>query len=208
MGGPEHPDLDRLAAAAPAQAADLIARLLDPRIVLGLTLAVTCLRQATSPAAGLGWLGVTALSCIGVPWLMLVLLLHRGRVADAQVVQREQRRLPLVAALASIVVGLVALHLLDAPRPIVALVAAILASGLAITVISWWHKASIHTGVAVAAGAVLAQQVSGWVWMVGMPLAAAVGWARWRAGRHTGWQVVSGALVGLAVGGGVFGVLR
>lgn len=134
-----------------------------------------------------------------VPLGVVRLLRRAGRVADAHIVRREQRLVPLAAAVVSVAVGLALLHLAGAPAALVRVLAATLAALLVLALVTVVHKVSFHTGV-VAGGAVA-------LWVTGTHLCGVVlgllvpvvAWARVRRGRHSVAQVVLGGLVAAAV---------
>lgn len=194
-----HPDVVRLLGAPPSRWADAVGRVLDPSwqtLVLAL---VVSLRHSPDVASGLGWAVAATTFCVVVPYAVLAALVGRGHVTDRQVVIREQRRIPLLAALASVVVGLVTLALVGAPRPLVALVATVLVGLLVLGGVSRWHKASFHTAVTTVSVVVLTRELGPGFLLVGVPVLALAAWARVRAGRHSRAQVVVGLLVGILV---------
>lgn len=195
---PDHPDLTRLADAGRSPAADLVSTVLDPAWCVLATLTVVSVASTSTLLGAALWVLLSAFFCVGVPMLILGTLLRRGLVLDRHVVVREQRRLPLVGALASFVAGTGVLLLAGAPRGVLALVVAMVAGLVIMSIVSLWVKASFHVGVA-AGSVVVLGLVLGWPLGLGLsPLVAAAGWARVRAGRHTVGQVV----LGLVVGGG------
>ncbi|TDC26391.1 phosphatase PAP2 family protein [Micromonospora sp. 15K316] len=163
--------------------------------------------SAQGGAAGLGWALLAVVFVSGIPFAYIVGGVRRGRLTDHHVGQREQRRIPLLVGLCSVVVGLVLLVGLGAPRPVVALaVAGAIGLVVAVTVSHWW-KMSIHS--AVAAGTVVILVLTfGARLLLTAPLLALVGWSRVRLRDHTVPQVVVGGLVGGLVAGAVFAVLR
>lgn len=201
------PDQARLEAAVPSRAAALVNAAADPApVLLGGLFAVTA--HVTPAARAAGWTALAAAFCIAIPYAVLLLLVRRGRVADRHIVVRGERLLPFAVALASTLTGLGVLVLAGAPRPLVALLGCGLLAFVGIIAISVRSKASVHTGVATAVGTALALEFGGWVLAFAVPAAAAVGWARVRAGRHTGWQVVTGAAVAAAAVAAGYPVLR
>ncbi|HVA25337.1 MAG TPA: phosphoesterase PA-phosphatase, partial [Chloroflexota bacterium] len=117
------------------------------------------------------------------------------------------RPLPLVVAICSIAAGLILMTLFGAPRPMIALVAAMtvgLLVSLAITVL--W-KISVHTAV-VSGAVVIVALVFGPAFAALAPLVALIGWARLERGDHTLPQVLAGAAIGAAIAAGVFLPLR
>lgn len=196
MGLPAHPDVARLGAARPSRLADAVSAGGDPAYLVILTLVVVALTSAGSIPSALGWVALTSAFCVGLPSVVLRILIARGLVLDRHVVVREQRAVPLLVALVSVSAGLGLLVLLDAPHPLVALVASMLVGAVPMTVVSRWYKASFHTGVAAGTAVVLVLVLGPWLLVPVVPGVAAVGWARIRAGRHTVVQVVLGAVLG------------
>lgn len=202
-----HPDVVRLSAARPSRATDVVALVTHPAVMVVAVLAVVALRSTTQPGWAALWAGLAVLFCVVIPYGVLLVMAAKGHVLDQHLVVREQRRAPLLAALASVVVGLLVLAGLGAPGPVIALVVAMLAGLGAMTIVSHWYKASFHLavagGVTVIVGLVLG-------WLVVVPLVALVGliaWARLRAGRHSRGQVLVGLVVGAAAAAIVYPAL-
>jgi membrane-associated phospholipid phosphatase len=108
----------------------------------------------------------------------------------------------MAIALACVVVDLLVLGWLDAPRALFALVVSMVA-GLAVALaITWYWKISIHAAAAAGTVASLAILVSAW-WLLLAPLVALTGWARVALRNHTPAQVVVGAIVGATAAAGV-----
>ena len=155
------------------------------------------------------WWGLLgALFAAGIPLAYIVRGVRQGRFTDHHLPEREHRRVPLLFGIGSVAVGLVVLLLLDAPRDVLALLAAG-AAGLIVfaAVTHWWWKMSIHAGVAAGTVAVLAS-VYGGTALWAAPLVPLIGWARVRLSAHTVAQVVAGAIAGALIAGTVFPGLR
>ena len=100
------------------------------------------------------------------------------------------------------VVGILAVVALSAPRRLVGVVIAMLIGLLLVAVANLGTKASFHTAVCAGAAVILSML---W-WPAGLVLGVAtpvVAWARWDEGRHSAGQVILGVLLG-AVGGASF----
>ncbi|MEO5744245.1 MAG: phosphatase PAP2 family protein [Terracoccus sp.] len=196
MAPDPHPDVLRLEAARPSAVSDAVAAAADPAVVVTATALLVSVRSATSPLSGLGWALFAIGFCVGLPYVALLVMLRQGTVTDRHLLVREQRRRPLAVAAVSVVTGFLLLLGSGAPRPLVALVAAMAAGLVAMSAVTHWYKASFHTGVVAGSAGVLAL-VFGPLTLVGMvPLTALVGWARVRSGRHAVGQVLVGGLVG------------
>jgi membrane-associated phospholipid phosphatase len=153
------------------------------------------------------WGLIAALFAGLVPMAYIVGQVRRRRLSDHHVGVREQRRLPLLVGILSVLLGIGVLVLGEAPRELVALVAAMavgLAASLLVT-LAW--KISIH--VAVVAGAVvILVLVFGPAALSLVPLVVLVGWARVVMQDHTPAQTLAGAALGALVAASVFSLLR
>ncbi|QQS00573.1 MAG: phosphoesterase PA-phosphatase [Austwickia sp.] len=203
----DHPDLVRLAAARPSRLARAISEATDPALVVAAVTTYVAVRSSGGWLSGLGWAGLAVLFCVALPYGVLFVLLRGGVVADRHVVRREQRLWPSLTALVSVLVGLGLLWRLGAPWPLIVLVLSQLAGLVAISLVTLWSKASLHTAVTAGALCVVALLQGGAWWAIAALCAAIVGWARIRGGRHSPPQVVAGLLIGAATTIGVFGPL-
>ncbi|MEU7891753.1 hypothetical protein AB0B45_02685 [Nonomuraea sp. NPDC049152] len=159
------------------------------------------------PVAGLlaeGWTGLAwgllaAALCAGVPAAVIWVGVRRGRLDSIHLVERKSRKGPMLAGFAAVVVGLVVLAVLDAPRVVVASAAVMLAWVVVMGSITLLWKISFHTGVSAGTAVVLAHVLPPMpVLAVGMVVVAVIGWARVRVSHHTAGQVIAGAAAGTA----------
>lgn len=142
-----------------------------------------------------------------VPYAFLLWSMRRGLVADRHIRQRTQRALPLMFGMASVVLGLLLLAWLDAPRELLALVGAMLA-GLAVVLgITTVWKVSVHTGVAAGTGVILAMTFGTAALPPTVAAVVVIAWARVALSDHTVAQVIGGSVIGAAVAGVVFQLL-
>jgi len=109
--------------------------------------------------------------------------------------ERAQRPALLAFTLASVVVGLVVLRLLHAPRDLFALMVAMVA-GMAITLlVSTFWKISIHASCVAGAITSLALLVDARAWWLS-PLVLATAWSRMLLRHHSLAQVAAGTFLG------------
>jgi membrane-associated phospholipid phosphatase len=154
------------------------------------------------------WWGLPgAMFAAAIPFAYVVRGVRRGSYADHHIPEREHRRLPLLFGACSLAAGLVLLLVLDAPRDVIALLAAGGTGLVLFAVVTHWWKISIHAGVAAGTVAVLVAVYGPWA-LTTAPMVPLVGWARLRLSAHTLSQVVVGAIVGALVAGTVFPALR
>ena len=151
--------------------------------------------------------GVAALFESILPFAYILHQVRRGRLSDRHVGERSQRLVPLLVAFGSVMVGAVLLVLLDAPRSLLAGVAAGGVGLLVAAAVNHWWKMSVHAAVAAGSCAILAI-VFGPVLLVTVPVVALVCWSRVRLGDHSVAQVIVGAVVGAVVAASVFAALR
>ena len=163
--------------------------------------------HSTAGSAGLAWGLLAATFCGLVPYGIVLAGVHRRRWTDRHLRARQQRPIPFLAAIASVLAGLALLLALDAPRPLVALVVAML-TGLAVTLlVTLWWKLSVHSAAAGGTVAILALTF-GPALTLAVPAVALVAWARVRLGDHTPAQTLAGAALGGLVATTVFILLR
>jgi len=187
--------------------AQLVTEVFAPLPVVATLLIAVAWRTASSPAQAITWGLVAALFASAVPFVYIARGVRRRRLTDHHVSVRQQRPLPLLVAICSIVVGLTLMLLFGAPRPMIALIAAMtvgLVVSLAIT-LCW--KISVHTAVLSGAVVIVALVFGlGFFWLT--PTVALLGWARLERGDHTVPQVLIGAVTGALIAAGMFIPLR
>ncbi|MGW3209270.1 hypothetical protein [Streptomyces sp. NPDC001135] len=148
---------------------------------------------------GLGWGVVAAVFTAVVPTLILRFGERRRYWGDRHVRRRQDRIVAAPGVMATVLTGTALLYALDASTAVVALVAAMVAVLLALLVITFFWKVSVHSAVASGALAILVTVFGPWM-LVLTPLVVLIGWSRVRLGCHTVGQVAVGALVGATVG--------
>ncbi|GAB3674846.1 phosphatase PAP2 family protein [Saccharopolyspora tripterygii] len=174
-------------------------------IVVLLPLAVAW--QATHrvlPALGWGLL-VAATSSI-LPMGVIVWGARTGRWDSHHVRDRAGRAVPFLALIVMSLVGLGLLVALGAPWSLIALDIAMIGSLFVTGAITVWWKVSMHSAVASGAVVILALLYHP-AWWALMVLVAAISWSRVQIRDHTTAQVTGGAIIGAAVGGGLFAAL-
>jgi membrane-associated phospholipid phosphatase len=139
--------------------------------------------------------------------IFIVLGARRGRWDGHHVRDREHRLVPMAMCLLSALAGLAILLVGSAPRDVIALSWAMIVTLRVCTLITRWWKVSLHATVAGGAVATVTLLYGPWLlFLVG--LLGLVCWSRVKLTDHTATQVIVGALLGPAVGGAVFLLLR
>ncbi|MFD9435908.1 hypothetical protein [Streptomyces sp. NPDC060002] len=156
--------------------------------------------------AGVGWGLFAAVFTAVLPTLLLRFGERRRYWGDRHVRRRQDRIVAAPGVMGSVITGTALLYGLDAPAAVKALVTAMLVVLLALLVITFFWKVSVHCAVASAATAILTE-VFGPRMLVLTPLVALIGWSRIRLRCHTTGQVAVGTLVGAAVSTPVFDLL-
>ena len=165
--------------------------------------------QATGHRIGatVGWAAVVALFSSVLPMAFIIRGARLGRWDGHHVRNREGRLVPLTLGLASTAIGLVILLLGGAPRAMVALDGAMLATLIGCLVITRWWKISLHAAVSSGAVVLLSLLYGPWLLLLGV-LVALVGWSRTTLADHTAAQVLAGVAIAPVLGGVVFVLLR
>ncbi|MGW7453886.1 phosphatase PAP2 family protein [Streptomyces sp. NPDC054787] len=157
--------------------------------------------------AGIGWGLLGCLFAAGIPLAFIKHGIRRGRWADRHVGQRPQRILVMTFASASVAGGLLLLRAFGAPRPMTALIAAMLVTLATLLAVTPAWKISVHAAVSSGSVAMLALTYGPWVLPASL-LVAVVGWSRVELEDHTPAQVLVGTAVGGVVAAGTFALLR
>lgn len=182
---------------AMARWARVVTEVMAPVVLVVVVTFVVAIHAAGSGRGLL--LGVVAMFfAAGLPYAILQVGIRRGVLGDRHLTQRHQGPVMMTIGLVSIVVGLLALSLLDAPRALFALVWGICAAVAVCLAVTLRWKISIHTACAGGVVAALAVLVNPWLLVVA-PLVVLVAWSRVGLGDHTTRQVVVGAAVGFGV---------
>lgn len=190
---------------------DITARLITELLAPSVLMVILFLVIGTSLGGGFPtgfWWGLAGafFASIG-PIAIIMGGVLRGHWSDHHLTVQEHRRVPLIAASALVVVGLVLLAVLRAPRDVLATEAAMLAGLVVSTSITQVWKISFHTGVAAAVGLILTIAL-GPVLILTYPLLAAIGWARVHLGDHTVAQVLTAVPIGALSAGLTFILAR
>ncbi|MGW2509900.1 hypothetical protein ACWC0A_10805 [Streptomyces scopuliridis] len=156
--------------------------------------------------AGVGWGLFAAVFTAVLPTLILRFGERRQYWGDRHVRRRQDRIVAAPGVMASVITGTGLLHGLEAPAEVTSLVMAMLAVLLALLVITFFWKVSVHSAVASGALVILTSVFGPWMLAL-TPLVVLIGWSRIRLRCHTVGQVTVGALIGAAVSAPVFELL-
>ncbi|MCY0929427.1 hypothetical protein OTB20_25155 [Streptomyces sp. H27-H1] len=157
--------------------------------------------------SGVAW-GVVAGIFSGVLPILWIKWGERRKLwGDRHVRRRQDRLLVIPGIMVSVGAGITVMVAFDAPRELLALVAAMMAALAVFLLVTTVWKISFHT--AVPAGAVaVASLAFGWWALAAVPLVAIIGWSRLVLSAHTFAQVVAGAAAGAGIAAAVFMWLR
>jgi hypothetical protein len=181
--------------------AKLLTETFAPVVLIFGLLVIVSIHATGSWLRGTGIGLLAALFAGGLPYAVLLVGVHSGRLGDRHLSRREERPLMMGLGLVSVTCGLLVMRWMDAPRAVYALVAAMVAGVAVALAISLFWKISIHTACTAGATVVLAMLVgAGWLGLAAV--LAAVGWARVRLRDHSMPQVVFGGIIGAVVAGG------
>ena len=191
--------------------ARVITEIFAPAVWAAAMPVIIALHAAATPQAGIAWRALAALFSSVIPYGVIWIGVRRGKLTDRHIGRREQRRVPLLAGLASVLIGLALLAVLHAPRQVVAMVAVMLVVLLGTTLVNQFWKLSAHTAVSAGSMTVLVLAF-GPALLAAAALVALVGWSRTvlpdRTGGqthdHSVGQVLAGAALGMVLAGATF----
>ncbi|MFJ2609956.1 hypothetical protein ACIO13_34070 [Streptomyces sp. NPDC087425] len=157
--------------------------------------------------AGVAWGLVAALFAAAIPIMFIKFGQRRGYWGDRHVRRRQDRLILIPGIIASVATGMLLMGVLGAPREMIALVTAMLATLVTILAITTAWKISVHTAVSSGAIAMLAMAYGPWP-LGAYPLVLLVGWSRVELRDHTLLQVLAGTALGALVAAATFALLR
>ncbi|EQD83095.1 hypothetical protein N599_27080 [Saccharopolyspora erythraea D] len=192
--------------AAGIRLARIVAEVFAPAVLVCAVTVAIALASSPDLPAGLLWALVSAGFCSGIPIWFLARGARAGRWDTHHVRDREDRILPLTVAVGSVLLGLVILVFGGAPGALVSLVTTMLVCLTAATVVTKWWKISMHAAIAAGTVAITALTFGLWWWLA-TSVVTLVGWSRVVTGDHTPAQAIGGAVLGTALGGGLYAVL-
>jgi len=187
--------------------ARLVTEVLAPAPIVAALLLVVAWRSASTTTEAMAWGLLAVLFASLLPFLFILRGVWRGRLSDHHVGIRQQRPMPLLVGIASVLIGLWLLTAWSAPRDLVALVGAMTVGLVVSLLVTLGWKISIHTAVA-AGAAVILVLVFGPPLLALSPVVGLIGWSRVEIGDHTPAQVAMGAVLGAVVAAGAFSLLR
>ncbi len=187
--------------------ARLLTELLAPAPTAAVLLIAVAMHSAPTATAALRWAGIAVLFGCVLPFLYIIRGVRRHQLSDHHIHVRQQRPIPILVGLASVLAGFALLTRLGAPHGLLVVIVAMAAGLIVSLLITLVWKISVHTGT-VAGTVVILALVFGPVLLILEGLALAVGWARVRLGDHTVAQVIGGGCIGAVVAAATVLVLR
>ncbi len=187
--------------------ARVVTEVLAPAPTVAGLLLVVAWRSSPTAVEAVTWGLLASLFANVIPFLFIWRGVMRRRLTDHHVRIREQRPIPLLVGIASVLIGLVLLTWAGAPRELVALGAAMLVGLVTSLLVTLFWKLSVHTAVTAGALVILVLVFGRW-FLALTPVVGLVAWARVATGDHDVGQVLGGAALGTSVAGIVFSLLR
>ncbi|MGA4842156.1 hypothetical protein [Streptomyces sp. G45] len=178
---------------------------LDPKNVIIAVSLLTGLAQQ-DPLVGLAWGAEAIVFAALIPIAYIKYGIRSGKWADRHVGDRRRRLLLIPVIMASVGAGIGGMLWLDAPRQMLALVVAMLATLAVLLPVTVFWKISVHTSVAAGSLAILATAYGALVWLAA-PLVAVIAWSRVALRAHTVAQTIAGGCLGTIVAGLAFSAM-
>lgn len=147
---------------------------------------------------GVTWLqaATAAVFTVGLPFVLVLVLKHRGAVTDHHVGVREHRAPILVAAAVSLGLGALLLMLLQAPAALFGEIGGVFIGLVLCLLVNLVWKLSVHSAVVAYVALALLVPIPAVGPVLALLLVATVGWSRVTLKAHTPAQVVAGYAAG------------
>lgn len=171
-----------------------ISAMFSPYVAAAIFIVLIVYRYAQDLTQFLPWMLAFFAFAIVLPGFYILWLLEAKKISDIHMTNANDRKIPLLVAAASSVVGVVVLYFLHAVRPVFVISVVYAINSLALAIVTQKWKISVHTGtyatIATVATVIFGWQFA-WLYLVLIPL----GWARIFRKRHTFLQATTGALM-------------
>jgi membrane-associated phospholipid phosphatase len=179
--------------------AHVISLLANPLFVAIPTQGIVAFSTAPTALEALLWWMITLIMSI-VPFLFIRRGVKLGHLSDAHVSRREQRLVPLLVGIGSVIIALISLLLLHTSRSMIAtLSATIIVLSIAAGITKFWTKISFHLIGVAGAVTVFGILFGPLIGFLLAPLILLVGWARWLVRAHTPAQALAGTVLAVSV---------
>ena len=183
--------------------AELLSIILDPRVLIAPIAIAVSFHNSDNLIVSVGWVLLLLLFTV-FPIIGLIAIQTKRKIyTDNQVSNASQRNIIYLIGICGIVVDLSIMVIYSGPKPLIAMVVAMLFSGFVAAILNRRIKVSVHTGA--VAGAVVSL-ISSWgslflPLLIFVPL---VGWTRITLHRHTISEVIIGGIIGLTITASAF----
>jgi membrane-associated phospholipid phosphatase len=168
-----------------------ISQIFHPVILSVLSFFIVGIMGIPPMMRGLGWATLCTLIQVLPPTIFFTIRLRQGAYVDEDISERSQRNELYLFGMVTLVVGVIVLNLLGAPKEFVALLtSAALMNGICWIINLFW-KISIHSagiGSCATIASIYSMPLGLLLWIGALSL----GWARVRTRNHTPMQVVAG----------------
>lgn len=139
---------------------------------------------------------VAALGTGVVPMVLIVSLVHLGKVGNHHVTARSQRGLVFVGIIVCVIVLLFLLGVLETPQLIWDGVISALIFLAVFSAVTMKIKASVHVGLWVCLVSFLGLTVSMW-WLLALLFTPVTAWSRMKIKHHTLAEICAGVVAGI-----------
>lgn len=173
--------------------ASIISLVLNPALVAAVTFLIL-MWPIPGNQIPLLLLGICVTFGTIIPLMMMQQLSTRGLISDFFISDKEERLKPFAGAIASYIVGSIALLFVKAPIIVTGLMLCYVGNTVVMMLITLRWKISVHASGIAGPATALVYGLGAWA-IVFFILLVPVGWARMRLGAHTSWQILAGSLV-------------
>lgn len=175
-----------------------ISAFFSPYVAAAVFIVAIIYNYAQSITQFLPWMGAFFFFAIIIPGFYILWLLEAKKISDIHMANPQERKIPLLVAAVSSVIGAIVLYYLDAARPVFVISVVYAINSLLIAIITQWWKISVHTGMFASIVTIMVITFGlpfAWFYLILVPLA----WSRIYRKRHTIWQTSAGAILTAAL---------
>ena len=178
--------------------ANLVSNILNPFLLALIIIMLLALKSRSTILSALRWSLVLAIVSILPVMLVMMYLVHKGRMDSLFSSVRRQRTEIYLLAGAFAVIDYIVLLQIHAPTMLIAGTVTALFGLILFMCINLWWKISLHTAFMTGL-ATISTILYGWIGASASVLVLLVGWSRIELKEHTLTQVIAGALLAALV---------
>lgn len=172
----------------------IISGLTSPYLVITIFSLITIYHFSDSFYQFFAWAGILIILTVVSPLAYIFISIKQHKVTDLHVYLKEQRSIPFLIAIVGSILVLIIYYYLKVPKPLIAMIYAVIINGSAFAILSRYWKLSMHAATFASSLTIVSILVSSY-WLILSPVIFLIIWARLSRKRHTLSQLITASIL-------------